>query len=355
MAARIKPNSNNTSRWQGSKSSQLVWQHHGIRIAHHQHSGRFIPWHYTSYAVLYFLLLLTVFLMLFASNAAKATHETSQGSITVSGVINGPPPSTPAIITSPKDGAHVSERTISVLGDCTQDLFVELYRGNNFAGQDLCDGNDSFEIIITLLPGENKLVAKIKDGAEQYGPDSNTVFVFYDVPSTSKEGPSKDISNNNLLPFLLYTSSAVHGQVVNDKLTLTYEIDGGQSPYAISIDWGDDSKDSVFSHKSDGDFIADHTYKYGGQFTITINGSDSLQTKAVIQTIAIVYDASDAALITDVDCQPITKCLASSSFILDIINRYLWPATIVALLMTFSFWLGERFVYAESRRKPKHV
>lgn len=359
MPVRTKPSSI-TYQKRAYKSNQLIRYRYGVRLVHHRHSWRFLPWHYTSYAILYFLLLLTAFLILFASNAVKAgPPQTAQGSIAVSGVVNGPPPSTPAVITSPKNNARVSDGLIPVNGTCTQNLFVELYRNNTFAGQDLCDVNNSFEIMLTLVPGENKLMVKVKDGANQYGPDSSTVIVFYDTQSSSQNAPggsgSRYIANGNLPQFLLYTDSVLHGTVVNKKFTLVYEIDGGNPPYAVSIDWGDDSKDSVYSHNAKGDYIAEHKYQLAGQFTISIGGSDSMQTKAIIQTIVVVHGTETAALIASDACQPVTKCLASSSFVLDMVNRYIWPAMLIAFLMTFSFWLGERVVYTGNRHKPKHA
>lgn len=267
--------------------------------------------------------------------------------------VNGPPPSEPATITAPVNNSRVQSSLLNVAGDCTQNLFIEVYRNHSFAGMDLCDGNDRFEISITLVPGENILKARIKDGAEQYGPDSQLIRVFYDVPVSNQGGLKPPVSPTTMPPFLLFTAQTLYEASSGVKFTITYEVDGGLLPYAISIDWGDGTSQTVTSLSKNGDYISDHIYLYSGQFTIQISGSDSRNTKAVIQTVIIVQGSDIAKTVVTSDCSNQQNCLSPNQYLIDIVNRLLWPATIVALLMTISFWVGERIVYSERNHTNK--
>src|SRR5687767_9729573 len=78
-----------------------------VRVAHHVHTGRKLPFYCTSYAVLFFLIALTSLVVLFVSNSALA--DTQSSSINLSGVIKGNPPEIAAKITSPKNGAQLND------------------------------------------------------------------------------------------------------------------------------------------------------------------------------------------------------------------------------------------------------
>ncbi len=295
-------------------------------------------------------------LVLLAASVARAAQLESQRDVIVTATVNGPPPSTAATITSPQDNAHVSARVIVVSGTCTPDLFVEIIRNSVFAGQTLCDHDDSFSLSITLEKGANKLVARIKDGANQYGPDSSPVTVFYDAPSPSTGGaPASKPDTARRSNFMITTKSTLYGVPVDTKITISYRLLGGAPPYAVSVDWGDGSSDSVNVYSAVGEYQADHIYKKDGHFTVTITGSDKNQTKATIQTVVIVYSLATQKLIAQGVCQPITSCITSQSFLLHILNLYIWPALVAAFLLTTSFWLGEHFVYIEYRRKKQRT
>ena len=74
-----------------NKTHKLVHNKFGIRIAHHQHSGRRMPLQYTSYTLLFFLIALVSLALLFARTAANAYEQVGQGSIALGGFSKGPP------------------------------------------------------------------------------------------------------------------------------------------------------------------------------------------------------------------------------------------------------------------------
>lgn len=344
MARTKHPRNQKSSRKVTKIAQPLVGSRLGVRIVHHRHSGKRLPWYYTSYVLLFFLLVLTGAVLLFASSAARADQQ-AQGSIDLNGQVNGPPPSEAATITNPKNGAHTSTNLIDVDGSCTPGLLVEIYRYAIFAGSTYCTSQETFHVSITLIPGPNDLKARISDSIGQYGPDSSVVTVYYDLPKQIPgKVPIKEITQR---PFLIYTQSIQRGASTTQDTVMKYELNGGKPPYAISINWGDNSNNDVFLQNDEGDFSATHHFKEGGQYTVTISGSDAANNQAIIMTTIAVQGSKGVVFVAQPACNNFasassTYCLLSNQLV-HIVNS-IWPAFIVACLMTFSFWLGERVV-----------
>lgn len=332
--------------------SKHVSSRFGVRWAHHRHTGNRLPIHCTSYAFLFFLLALTGASILFASMAAKAGPPQSEsGQINLGGKVVGAPPSQAAVITNPTNGAKFNKAVITVKGTCQDGLVVEIYRHKIFAGSTICTSQGSFQLKITLIEGANVLLARSKDGENRYAPDSNKVTVYYQPVVTS----TGDAAGRP--PFLIYTEPVQEGIQLSDQLQLKYEIDGGQAPYATSVDWRDNSQDSLYSHKASGDFVAKHRYYKAGQYTVSISGSDQNGNQAFIQTIAVVQGPSQASgvPVSQAGCTILSTapgCVLVDPLV-ELVEAF-WPAFILAVLMTLSFWLGERVIYDRfTRIKPR--
>ena len=313
----------------------FVHKKYGVRIAHHEHSGKFLNWQYTSYAVLFFLLACASLVILFASNAARAYDQTGSGSITLGGFSKGPPPENAAVITSPADRAVFEEGIISVQGTCERGLFIELFRNSVLAGGVVCAPNDTFKILITIVPGKNDIQARTFDALLQYGPDSKLITVWYNVPLP----PVPSV--------LVYTQPIQKGHFAGQTLELDYVISGGDSPYALSIDWGDNSPSTVLIHQKSGGYKAKHEYKKDGQYTITISATDERGQKALIQSIAVVHSSdSNGPLVTRTVCEDESTCLVTTGGGLLTALDWVWPAVLIACLMTLSFYIGEKVAAA---------
>lgn len=100
------------------------------------------------------------------------------GSVGLEGKISSPPPTTPATISFPRDGAVITDLPVTVTGICPNGLLVKLFKNNVFAGAGQCN-NGSFSIQIDLFSGRNELVARVYDDLDQAGPDSNIVTVTF--------------------------------------------------------------------------------------------------------------------------------------------------------------------------------
>lgn len=330
---------------------------------------------YTSYALLFFILALSSFVIFFAKQrvVTAGPPQTQSGSIQLSGVVPGPPPSTPAQITMPTEGQRFTEPIQVIKGSCTPGLIVEIHRNNVLVGSAICTGGGNFEISITLTVGENKLKARISDSLGQYGPDSTIITVFYDVPTvdmivtnsldaegvgtkiyTTKEAEQK-IATIKSNPLLIYTNAIHGGGYAGSKSKLVYEISGGKTPYAVSINWGDGTATSLDTFSESGSNSALHTYKKAGQYTVMISATDQQGNQAVAQTIIIVNGKPESIVGSSCSENDTTSpsCKIQNQLLhnLDVI----WPSLIVAVFMTFSFWLGERVVYVRIRKKAKRT
>lgn len=341
-----------------------------VRISHHKHTGKHLPLRFTSYSALFFILIMVGLSLFFArqSLVEAGPPQVQSGNVQLTGVVPGPPPSSPANITSPANNQHVTEAAIDIQGDCTAGLIIEIWRNNATSGSAICDPGGKFNIQITLLPGENKLRARTSDALGQYGPDSPVVIVFYDVPSAEAILNEADAHDHltleqatrihNILsnkPLLLFSKSVHTGYYVGGKAKLPYEINGGQPAYAVSVDWDDRSKNTLASYGKAGDYAASHKYKKAGQFQAVITGTDQLGTQTTFQTILVVNGDREAVEgATNNHCQTNTSfpdCPLNSQLV-EQINRAL-PPVIGATFMAASFWLGERVVFFRLARDVK--
>jgi hypothetical protein len=89
-------------------------------------------------------------------------------------------PATPAFITSPFDGEHVSTALITVSGTCPSASYVTVYRDGILSGMSPCIGN-TFSMQLSLTPGANQLLAKVYNVTNDEGPASPPITVFYDT------------------------------------------------------------------------------------------------------------------------------------------------------------------------------
>lgn len=310
-----------------------------IRLAHHAHTGRRLPFYCTSYAVLYFIIAFTTLFLLYTSRQVVAGPPQQQsGAISLSGTIQGTPPETPAKITSPSSGSRYKQSQLEVQGNCLENAFVEIYRRNIYAGTAMCSTAGRFVIIITLLSGANELIAKTRDSLNQYGPNSDSITVYLD--GTAKKSVSAANRQAPADPLLLTTTAIQKGFKLNEEATIEYEISGDRLPYIVSIDWGDGSPPGLYTHQSSGKFTASHTMKKAGQIVIHISALGASGEQAVLQTILVVEGEGSYAAPISPAC---TDCIVSTE-IASLIDK-LWLPLLIATLMTVSFWLGEKVIY----------
>lgn len=361
MAIDLNSGSDQSSRYH----SDILKARRPIKISHHKHTARHLPIRYTSYAVLFFILAFSVLTIFFVKQqiVVAGPPQTLNGDIQLSGVVPGPPPSNPPFVSGPTDGQRFSTNQIDVTGGCESGLIIEVYRNDTFAGSQICDGSNQFTITITLVAGENILRTRTKDGIGQYGPDAPLLTVYYDAPTVEDLVVDDEIQPRLTVeeaeerletilndPLLVITDPLHDGFYSKQKAAISYELRGGAAPYAVAINWGDGSKDSLESKAEAAKYSTTHVYAEGGQYKVTITITDHSGNQATIQTIVVISGEKqkiEQLISATCDVNPSLPSCPLNSQILHYIDQA-WPALIGATFIASSFWLGEQVVYSRT-------
>ncbi len=262
--------------------------------------------------------------------------------ISVQAVVPGAIPKNGPIITAPANGQRFTSNPINIRGTCQSGLLVNVYKNDVLAGAVICDRTGQFAMQADLFIGQNKLVAKMLNQANQSSPDSNEVIAYYDLPSSPLNVINGSVNGQNG-NVIIKAPSIYKGSVPGQNVSWEVEVLGGQAPYAVSVDWGDGTS-NLFTRTTPGKFTITHTYKkaggYKGSYVLTIKAVDSVGTAGLLQLAAIVNNDVGAALTTS---RPTGGQLLLA-----------WPIWALLLLMVVSFWLGEwRGRKAEERGLPQ--
>src|SRR5580700_2236124 len=116
-------------------------------LIHKKHTLKLRPHQHTSYASLFFMLLVAGFLLVgvsWSAMAAPPAVNPQSGSIGLTGTVPGPPPSVAAVILSPSNGTTTNTIPITVSGTCPSGTFVSVQDNNAFAGAVTCQDDGTF-------------------------------------------------------------------------------------------------------------------------------------------------------------------------------------------------------------------
>lgn len=229
------------------------------------------------------------------------------------------------------------------------DSYVNISDNGYFRGTVLCSGSGTFQLQIDIFPGVNQLTAQDYNITDDAGPTGNTITVYYDVPQqptnpTTPASPapvpttSPSPSQPAVAPFEIGTNFKYQGYKVGQVLYWTFTAGGGNTPYAINVDWGDGTN-SVISQKDAGNFVASHRYKAAGNgpknsYIVKVSAADSSGRKTFLQLFVIVNPTWLPNIVA--------SSLPTGPHINNNWLLLAWPAYLVLLLMLASFWLGER-------------
>lgn len=302
-----------------------------LKLIHHSHSGKLRPHEHTSYLPLG-ALLLAVGLLLGVYTSYAASPGPEAGSIGLSGVVPGKPPTIAPTIDTPKSGARFSTTPVTVSGTCPKNTLVEIFKNNIFAGSVPCQDNGRYNLEIDLLIGENILLARVYDDLNQAGPDSNKPTVFYDaLPAQAGPLTSLDFGGAQML---LNTDAVFRGVFPNDEMSMPIDILGGTPPYAINIQWGDSSNKMV-PRANNQSFTVGHIYKKPGTYQISIQGTDA-NGRVAFMTVAAIVNGQPGVASGDTN----TESTMSNATVARLLA--LWPLYTSVVAIAISFWLGER-------------
>ncbi|NTW61548.1 hypothetical protein HGB24_02590 [Candidatus Saccharibacteria bacterium] len=271
-----------------------------FRIIEHKNTGKLVHHSHTSHLSLMIILLLTGLFMSATTFSVSAVNQSN--SLTVSAVVDGPAPSIGATITDPKDGSRYQDRSSLVIsGNCEPYTFVSVTDNDIPAGSATCSSEGVFSLAIQVYVGSNVIKARNYDNLNQAGPDTPSIVVYNNKSTIEPEKPSispvnpgnpenpsiivnyyldscDDLSSGNQFP--------VGGEVriaivclprlfladTSQKLGLM--IWGGEGPYAISMDLGDEKEGSLFSRSSTGYLTLPISYVAPGIYKVYVRVSD---------------------------------------------------------------------------------
>lgn len=309
---------------------------HQHALSHHRHTGKLLPRQHTSYMPLAIVLFVVGFLLTFYTAYADSPPP-QKGSIGLSGIMPGKPPTEPPVITSPTNNQRFPTSPVTVKGTCPASTLVEVFKNDIFAGSAFCDDNGKFSFDIDLMYGKNTLIARVYDALSQQSPDSTAVTVFYDaLPAQASGIAGLDFGGAQLL----LTTDAVYRGIFPDKeMAMPITVTGGRAPYAINVQWGDSSH-TLIPRNDNAVFFATHTYKKPGIYPISLQATDADGRVAFITVAAIVNGQPDPAIVGTTTTPESTNMLLA-----------LWPLYVATIGIVISFWLGER---REKRVLEKH-
>lgn len=359
-----------------------------FKIAEHKHTGRLIHRKHTSHVALVGLLLLTGFFLY--ANKSVALAEASS-SVSVSVIVPGPAPAIGAVITTPKDGDVILDNSvIDVKGTCAAETFIVIKSNDTVIGSTLCGNSGVFDLKVQLLTGGNTLSALNYDNLNQPGPTTSLVKVTLKkainekednsgvASSTSSSSNSSTVqpiapitppvtpSNPSIIPGVNSTISTCSDYKVADlpiggephvsvvcvprlfepklEQVLGVIVWGGTPPYAISVNWGDGSDETLISLKSQSYKKETFSYKKAGNFNITFKLKDSDGNTAIAQTAVQVNSTSASAT---APISSLASELMNTSWLKTPVPFY-----VLAVAVTFGFWGGDIFDRYFGANKP---
>jgi hypothetical protein len=274
-----------------------------------------------------------VFITKDVSNVHAVTNP-QNGAIGLEGTINSPPPTQAATIAIPANGQNFTSSPITVSGLCKDGLLIEVFDNNIFAGSTECS-NSSYGLKISLFNGTNSLVSRDYDALNQRGPDSNTVTITYTSAQFIAFGTQLTLESN-------YSQL---GANPGSQLSWPITINGGTSPYALSIDWGDGTPSTLMSVVTAGPLSLTHTYQLAGTYTVTVQATDKNGQPAFLQVVSVISGPIHHVA---------SSTTSSSTTKTEIVTISIWAKIAMLcllILIIIAFWVGRRYELIALRHK----
>lgn len=249
------------------------------------------------------------------------------------GKISAPPPTQGATIVTPTTGQNFDRQPVTISGLCPKDLLVRVLVNEVFVGSFFCvDG--TFSIEASLFTGQNEIYAMVYDDLDQEGPKSNVVTVTFSSVEFQAFGTLITLTSN------FARRAANPGQTLQWPLQLS----GGTGPYAVGINWGDNTPPDLKSQPVPGEFIISHRYGNSGIYRVVVKVTDANGVSAFLQLVAVANGKPTAGV----------TILDPSGPQPGRITKVLWqPAVLILFMAIPAFWLGRRYEYKELRRKAQ--
>lgn len=369
MAKKIPPKTRRSSRTKRSAvalagADAPMIKH--FRLVKHAHTGKLIHYRHTSHIAL-LALLFFVGVFMYATSAVSTVFGQN---VTVGLVVNGPPPSVGATITSPVDGfSIVNLNPTEVSGTCEPDTFVVVDNDDVLSSSTICSNDGLFSVSVQLHVGVNKLTARNFDNMNQAGPDTPAVTVTFrtEEPLEEVEKPAlpenpviipggtseiktcEDYNQEHNLP----TGGEPHVAVVCVPRSVEVGTDqaigilvwGGTPPYALNFAWGS-GQSTLLSMDTPGYRTVKLRYASKGIYNINIQLTDKNTKPASGESAVEAVDNTEGAAPSTIG-GVIDSILGSAWFETPV------PLYITAVTLTLGFWAGDIFDRKFGARKLK--
>jgi hypothetical protein len=348
-----------------------------FRLVAHKHTGKLIHHRHTSHLALFVILVVVGFFIYASSGLALATPAPSSGSVTIGAVVQVPPPTTGATITSPVNGFTEKDQVImNVSGTCLENMFVVVQDNGTTVGSAACTSPGVFTTQVQLEFGDNVLTALNYDNLNQPGPATPSVTVTItktpfdntpasiittdtiqtvaavipDNPSIIAGVPSTASysSCSDYVPGTLPTGGPLHVSIVcvprlfnpGIEQTMGVIVWGGTPPYALYVNFGDssDSNPTLISLPGPGYKTIQFSYAVPNTYKINFRLTDQQSQTAVVQTAVQVNG----------QIQSTSATAGVTNFVNQLFGGKPWyespvPFYLLAIAITLGFWGGDIF------------
>ena len=266
-----------------------------LTLHHHKHTGRLIHHRHTSYGALILIIAVVGGLLFFTDRVVKADD------LLVTAAVQAPIPTGIPVFTAPNEGTITSDPTINFEGTCpiiTPAVVIALYDGTSLIGSTICENDGTFHVTATIQEGLRSIIARVITITDGAGQSSTPLHITYrpssvnspvvdpliplgspHVPSPNPSSSEEPLSPSALLDIVSERPFITFGAGQTARTEWRGSFIGGSSPYTVTIDWGDGTR-QVFDNVSSGPHAYPHTYSkhrsYGMSVTITDQNKRSL-------------------------------------------------------------------------------
>jgi hypothetical protein len=340
-----------------------------LHVAPHKATGKRLAHHHTSHGALLVILVLAGIILFVGIATIRANATSGSNQVHITAQVNGKAPTRGALITSPNTKTQTNSSQLQVTGTCPSGNLVAVYSQGTSVGSTVCQ-DEGFNLPVQLISGVNVIQAQNYDSLNQAGPTSDQIEVKYVPPVVTPTTPVIPVltvdptitappapqptanpcyqasSDQTPLPggLSLAVNCVTRSVFVGETISLPITITGGIGPYALTIDWGDESAPDLKSFPSAGNYTVDHTYQAPNikqlSFRLADTNGASFAMKAVVDVNGTVATAPSTP----------TTSSVNPSWVEATIPIYSGVAVLIV-----GFWAGDIFQrYAVARVRARH-
>jgi hypothetical protein len=349
-----------------------------LRLVEIKHTGRLIHHRHTSHLALVLIMIFVGVLLFLNQSFVEAQQATIGDSVSIGAVVAGSPPLVGAKILYPIDGSEITNTAVAVSGSCLAGTLVVVFDNAQSVGSTVCTNEATFSLVVQLQVGDNALQAMNYDNMNQAGPGTAVVIIKVKTAQTIASGqsgssklgisktpiipvvanpvPPSELGNPAIIPAIspqkkscdsydgtinssiggslnVAVVCVVRGLQPNEQSFIGITIHGGQPPYAVSVNLGNNQKSILISVPNPGYQTILIKYSDPGRYTVKIEAKDKDGNTAITQTVVEINGVVGLNTFVSVN---------------DMISNTEWlqtpvPIYLIVLALTIGFWVGDFF------------